>query len=668
MPFECQRRSWLVLLAVLAASCGDSAGIDESDEGDAVSAQAASNAIEYQAEAAVLSGGRVASQYSGYSGSGYATFTPSSSAAVEWTVTASTAATYQAYITFANGSGGSITAKASVNGGSTTSFSLSKTRSWSTWSTKSLNLKLNAGTNRIRLAAGSSKGLPSIDKIAVVDKGAVPASYALTLATVGSGMTSPAAGAHAYASGTTVALTATPSAGYVFQGWSGAVTGSSLSTSIVMSGDKVVTATFAQAPSGALTIVSFSPSSGQVGASVTISGTAFDSAIAKDTVQFNGVTAQVIAASATSLTVTVPSGATTGRITVTVGGQTVTSASNFTVTSESGGCTAPPAASTLVGWATVSGNGVTTTSGGGSATPVVVTTLAALSTAAKGTDPAVIYVKGVLEPGTLAIGSNKTIVGLCGAEIHGHVKLSGSVNVIVRNIKIVGYNCTDPGAIAGKNCSDGLDAVTVQNGAHHLWFDHVDVSDGSDGNFDITHAVDNVTVSWSKFHYSSARGDLGGSDATGASGHRFSNLIGHSDSNAAEDTGHLRITFHHNWWGENVVERQPRVRFGQVHLFNNLWSSSGDSYCIGVGVGANILNENNAFVGVKTPINTTSYVDTSIAPSSIKSNGNSYSGTSGAVPADLNAGSVFSPPYSYSSAMTSAASARSDIETQAGPK
>jgi pectate lyase len=406
-----------------------------------------------------------------------------------------------------------------------------------------------------------------------------------------------------------------------------------------------------------------------VGTSVTISGSSFDSAIANDTVQFNGVTAQVTAASPTSLTVTVPLGATTGRITVDVGGRTATSASSFTVTSSSGGdCTTPPPPSALVGWAAVAGNGVTTTTGGGSAAPVVVTTLADLSAAAKGTSPAVIYVKGVLGAGTLTIGSNKTIVGLCGAEVHGHVRLSGSVNVIVRNLKIVGYDCTDSGATSSGNCSGGLDAITVQSAAHHLWFDHVDVSDGSDGNLDIAHAADYITISWSKFHYFSARSDLGGSDSTGASGHRFSNLIGHSDSNAAEDTGHLRITFHHNWWAENVVERQPRVRFGQVHLFNNLWTSSGDNYCIGVGVGANILGENNVFAGVKTPINTTSYVDSSIAASAIKSIGNTYSSTSGPPPVDLNPGSVFSPPYSHSGALTSATSVQSDVESGAGPR
>ena len=48
---------------------------------------------------------------------------------------------------------------------------------------------------------------------------------------------------------------------------------------------------------------------------------------------FNGVAAVVTASTSTSITVTVPSGATTGKISVTVGGNTATSADDFTVSS-----------------------------------------------------------------------------------------------------------------------------------------------------------------------------------------------------------------------------------------------------------------------------------------------------------------------------------------------
>ena len=84
-------------------------------------------------------------------------------------------------------------------------------------------------------------------------------------------------------------------------------------------------------PVGQLAIFAFMPTHGVAGAQVTIEGQGFDSNAANDTVSFNGVAATVISVSATQLVATVPSGATTGPIRVTVGGQTATSATSFAI-------------------------------------------------------------------------------------------------------------------------------------------------------------------------------------------------------------------------------------------------------------------------------------------------------------------------------------------------
>jgi uncharacterized repeat protein (TIGR02543 family) len=68
--------------------------------------------------------------------------------------------------------------------------------------------------------------------------------YSLTMNVVGNGTTDPAVGTYQYNSGTVVSLTAIPTSGYVFSGWSGAVTGTTNPTTVIMDANKTVTATF----------------------------------------------------------------------------------------------------------------------------------------------------------------------------------------------------------------------------------------------------------------------------------------------------------------------------------------------------------------------------------------------------------------------------------------
>lgn len=80
-----------------------------------------------------------------------------------------------------------------------------------------------------------------------------------------------------------------------------------------------------------LSILSFAPQRGTIGQAVTIQGQGFNPTASADAAQFNGTAAAVTLATATTLAVTVPPGATTGPISVTVGGVTVTSDTNFAV-------------------------------------------------------------------------------------------------------------------------------------------------------------------------------------------------------------------------------------------------------------------------------------------------------------------------------------------------
>ena len=63
--------------------------------------------------------------------------------------------------------------------------------------------------------------------------------------------------------------------------------------------------------------------------------------------------------------------------------------------------------------------------------------------------------------------------------------------------------------------------------------------------------------------------------------------------------GTLRVTIHHNVF-QNVGQRAPRVRYGQVDVYNNHFKTSADSevpygYTFGAGVESHLYAEANAF-------------------------------------------------------------------------
>jgi pectate lyase len=316
-------------------------------------------------------------------------------------------------------------------------------------------------------------------------------------------------------------------------------------------------------------------------------------------------------------------------------------------TGSGGDGTAPPPSNDVNGWASVSGSGVSTTTGGGNATPVVVTSASAFQTAASGTTARVIEVSGTIT-GDFKIGSNKTIYGRSGAKLKGSLVIEGQTNVIMRDLRIEGWNCADT-----TSCGDGRDAITVR-GSHHLWFHHLDISDGSDGNLDMVKGSDFITVSYCKFHYSANRAPNTGDP------HRFSNLLGSSNSDTI-DAGKLRVTFHHNWWGNGVKARSPYVRFGKVHLYNNLFTFTGNDSAVQVGYEAKVILQNNAFYGTKDP---TKLTDTASSGTSVRHSGNLFVSTTGKHPID--SGTTFTPGYAFT--LDAASTVRTNVEAKAGPR
>jgi pectate lyase len=214
----------------------------------------------------------------------------------------------------------------------------------------------------------------------------------------------------------------------------------------------------------------------------------------------------------------------------------------------------------------------------------------------------------------LTVPSNTTILGagddaaLLGVDL----TVNTGQNIIVRNLRfeapIDHFPSWDPGDGGQGAWNARFDAMSVVTG-RNLWIDHCAFSDGRypnsqaptgfhgkpverhDGLLDMEDATDFVTVSYSRF-----------------TDHEKTVLIGSGDGKGDRDRGHLRITFHHNLFAD-TAQRSPRVRFGQVHAYNNYFRGStddadypmrgerlgGSAYFLGVGLESKLVSEYNAF-------------------------------------------------------------------------
>jgi pectate lyase len=103
-----------------------------------------------------------------------------------------------------------------------------------------------------------------------------------------------------------------------------------------------------------------------------------------------------------------------------------------------------------------------------------------------------------------------------------------------------------------------------------------------DGLLDVTHGSEWVTISNTFFHE-----------------HWKASLVGHSDNNAAEDTGHLHVTYANNYW-LNIGSRAPSLRYGTAHIFNSYFKNLNTG--IDPRDGAQALVQSNVFVNVTEPL------------------------------------------------------------------
>lgn len=196
------------------------------------------------------------------------------------------------------------------------------------------------------------------------------------------------------------------------------------------------------------------------------------------------------------------------------------------------------------------------------------------------------------------VGANTTIYGVRNARLlGGNLLLTNVTNVIIRNITFVdAHDCFPawtPTDGAEGNWNSLYDNITL-SGATNVWIDHDTFTDGAnqdsaqplyfgrpyqvhDGLTDIIKGSDYVTVSYNDMFE-----------------HDKSMLIG-STNTPGVDVGKLRVTLHHNRFA-NLGQRMPRVRFGQVDVYDNYFYATDEDtfvYALGVGVQSAIYAENN---------------------------------------------------------------------------
>lgn len=203
----------------------------------------------------------------------------------------------------------------------------------------------------------------------------------------------------------------------------------------------------------------------------------------------------------------------------------------------------------------------------------------------------------------IKIPSNTTLIGVGdnAGFIHGSLIVSKAQNVIIRNLAIEAPVDVAPHFEEGDGWNAEWDGINIIESTY-IWIDHVSFTDGKftddqyihkdgwkyvqhDGLLDIKRGSDFITVSYSLFE-----------------NHDKTILIGHNDKNDAQDENKLHITFHHNVF-DNLRQRTPRIRFGKVHLYNNVFTGSVQKsatiypylYSIGLGVKSSVISENNLF-------------------------------------------------------------------------
>ncbi|TDU01725.1 glucose/arabinose dehydrogenase [Streptomyces sp. 846.5] len=131
--------------------------------------QPASAAAAYQAESATISQGTVATNHTGYSGTGFVDYTNVTGSYVQFAVTAAAAGANTLSFRYANGTTAPRPMDITVNGTKVASaVAFPGTADWNTWTTVTVNASLVSGSNTVRATATTADGGPNLDELTVL--------------------------------------------------------------------------------------------------------------------------------------------------------------------------------------------------------------------------------------------------------------------------------------------------------------------------------------------------------------------------------------------------------------------------------------------------------------------------------------------------------------------
>lgn len=133
----------------------------------------------YQAENGVIVNGAVESNHSGYTGSGFVNYDNQVGSALTWTVNQASAGPATLTFRYANGTNANRAMNIRVNGVSVNSnLAFNGTGAWNSWTSQSLSVNLQAGSNTISATATTADGGPNVDYITLSNGGGSTSSAA----------------------------------------------------------------------------------------------------------------------------------------------------------------------------------------------------------------------------------------------------------------------------------------------------------------------------------------------------------------------------------------------------------------------------------------------------------------------------------------------------------